>query len=244
MRLLFTSDLHLTRADSARRKLWVRFLDEIPQENDWLVLGGDIFDLFVGNKAVFCDAFADELDALKRALKRGVRLAYLEGNHDFHLQGVLANTPGDWRVEADAFTLDLEGVKIWVDHGDLVDPEDLGYRLLRVFSRSVFGRALVRLLPDLFFARFGEWSSRQSRKYNNLGRLPEARQEHTRRLFQAHASERLESGYDFVLMGHSHLPQEYRSASGGIYINLGYNSEKIPYLEIFGPGKYRQGAFL
>ena len=135
MRVFFLSDLHLEDGDADASERLSLFLRQLPQQNDILILGGDIFDLFVGNKQVFRRRHAKSIESIREVSSRGVIFHYLEGNHDFHFSGVFADC-SNICVHRGDFELSANGRRIWVSHGDLIDPEDTGYRLLRAVTKN------------------------------------------------------------------------------------------------------------
>jgi UDP-2,3-diacylglucosamine hydrolase len=222
MGFYFISDLHLRSAKEPVAQYLEKFLKTIPQPGDTLVLGGDIFDLFVGNKSAFKDAFSGVLAAIEACATRSIKIFYAEGNHDFQLSGIF--THQDIKICDDAFALEINARKIWIAHGDRIDPEDYGYKLLRFTTRTFLVRALIWILPNPWLRAIGQWSSRQSRKYNSVERLSSARSQRTRNLFIDYAAAKWAEGFDWVLLGHSHLADSQINGQQ-YYINPGFSDE-------------------
>jgi UDP-2,3-diacylglucosamine hydrolase len=238
MSAFFLSDLHLPLGPGEGSRRFADLLDQRLGAGDVLILGGDIFDLFVGDKKVFREGHAVAIAALRRAGARGVKTFYLEGNHDFHIAGALAQVPG-LEVCVEDFSLDVLGRQIWVSHGDLIDPTDKGYRFLRWLTRTLPLRALVGLLPGAWISGLGRASARQSRKYNSEARMSEEEQRRLRGLYQDFARERVAAGYEHVLVGHSHLLDQVDISAGsrrGEYVNLGYSHDFLRYAELGAGG--------
>lgn len=231
MSAYFLSDLHLPLGAGESSRRFADFLDQRLKAGDLLILGGDIFDLFVGDKKIFREGHSQALMALVRAGTRGAKIFYLEGNHDFHLAGALARVPG-LEVCTEDFSLDALGRQIWVSHGDLIDPTDTGYRFLRWLTRTPPLRLLVWLLPGAWLSGLGRASAKQSRKYNSEARMSEEEQRRLRGLYQEFARGRVAAGYEHVLVGHSHLRDQVEIVAGnrkGEYVNLGYDHGALPY---------------
>lgn len=236
MRVFFLSDLHLSSRESPATKRLVGFLREIPQAGDLLLLGGDIFDLFVGNKAVFREKFSAVIDGIQSAAHRGCIVHYLEGNHDFHMAQVF---DGQVKVHSDEFEVQALGRKILVSHGDLIDPEDTGYRFLRAALRNPILRFLVKIIPGAWIDGIGRKSSKESRKYTDAARV--GHHERLRKLYLDFAREQIERGAKHVLVGHSHLADQIVVADGGgrgEYLNLGFSSSALPYAELDGEKEF------
>jgi len=233
MRIYFSSDLHLHSTSHEQNERFLGFLENIPKSGDTLVLGGDIFDLFVGDKKIFRKRFAKILEAIRNVEKRACSVYYLEGNHDFHLKRIFRRQERLF-VMQDDFELKWGRKTFWICHGDQIDKEDYGYRVLRYITRSIWFRSFLKSIPDGFVKYAGELSSKTSRKYNNIESLPMDRRERTKKLFRDYARGKIAEGYDFVFIGHSHQADQKQfqfSGRFGEYINLGFSSDKILYAE-------------
>lgn len=233
MRVFYVSDVHLGSGQSEAARRFVQFLEEVPEARDAVVLGGDIFDLFVGDKKVFRKKFASVLKAIRGAGERGVTVYYLEGNHDFHLGGVFAKTP-NFHFRQDDFEFSVGKKQFYVSHGDLIDPEDKGYRFLRAATKNLGFRLFVQAIPNLMVDKIGNWSSRHSSKYTRSGGADPVKQKRIRKLYLEFAREKVQAGADFVLIGHSHLRDQIKIEEGsrkGEYLNLGFSADSLAYAE-------------
>lgn len=229
MVLYYLSDLHLRSPEEEAAQRFERFLREVPQPKDIVVLGGDIFDLFVGNKRLFKEKYKKLLEAMRGLADSGVTIYYLEGNHDFHLANVFSEHP-NILIKEDEFEISVFGRKLWISHGDLIDPEDTGYRFLRLITRSYLFRTILNWLPDDFVDIVGNWSSKTSRKYNHVPSVSSPSQERLRKLYFAFAREKVKQGYDHVLVGHSHIRDQLpikESTRLGEYVNLGFSADTL-----------------
>lgn len=237
MKAFFLSDLHLRDGGDEASQRFTKFLRTIPARGDLLLLGGDIFDLFVGNKKIFREKHAPVLAALRAAAENGVEIHYLEGNHDFHVQRAFGRLP-NFKVHADDFGVEWGGRKILISHGDMIDPDDSGYRLLRAVTRHFLFRAFVTLLPGRGIDAIGNASSKKSRQYNHEDAGGQAGRERLRALYANFAREKIGAGYAHVLVGHSHLSDQIELEIGekrGEYVNLGFSNQELRYAEL-GPG--------
>jgi UDP-2,3-diacylglucosamine hydrolase len=226
MPLLAVSDLHIHGPDDPLYGSLLALLRDRATPGDVVVLAGDIFDLFVGDKQVFVRRYSAFLAGLEEAASRGVRIHYIEGNHDFHVRGAFERFPGI-SVHGDGLSVELGGKRFYFDHGDRADRRDYGYRVLRGFFRSPVMKALVRAVPGTWLDRFGRASSRRSRgsKPALLEDLPRERLDRLRRVYRSYAAEKLAEGYDYVVMGHCHDLDEMSFTIGGRagqYVNVGY----------------------
>ncbi len=229
MNVFFVSDLHLTSDDPQAINRFASFVKTLPQPNDVLILGGDIFDLFIGAKEIFQAKFHRALEAIRQAAQGGVKVYYLEGNHDFYLAKVFADHQ-NIEVRAEDFPLELNGKKFFISHGDRIDPEDTGYHFLRFVTRSGWFRILVDIVPGVWIERIGNRSSQESRKYNNPQKGGPENQQRLRALYLDFAKEKIREGAQHVLVGHSHLRDQILVEEGGTkgeYLNLGFSSDLI-----------------
>jgi UDP-2,3-diacylglucosamine hydrolase len=226
MSLVVISDLHIWGSEDPLYHSLVSLVLERVQPGDTLVLAGDIFDVFVGNKKVFVQEYSRFIESLKTASERGVDVHYIEGNHDFLLKSVFAGCE-KVKVHSEAVSFAIEDKKFFVAHGDLANHQDYGYRILRAFLRSLFLRAVVVLVPGWFVKMVGQKSSKYSRNLTprNPGELPIERRERLRATYRSFAASKMTEGFDYIVMGHCHDLDEKMFKIGsrvGQYVNVGY----------------------
>jgi UDP-2,3-diacylglucosamine hydrolase len=223
MTFFAVSDLHIRDEHDPLYAPLVALFTERARPGDHVVLAGDIFDVFVGDKPEFTERYGAFIGAARDAAARGVHVYYVEGNHDFLMTRAL---PGV-RVHARAAELVIGGKRVFVGHGDLADARDWGYRALRVFFRSPLFRAFVHLAPRGWLSAIGRRSSRYSRGDDTglAAHLPRERLEALRCVYRSFAAERVREGFDFVVLGHCHDLDEKSFTLDGReaqYINVGY----------------------
>lgn len=242
MALYAVSDLHVLGAEDPLYRALLGILRDRAREGDTVVLAGDLFDLFVGNKQVFTGRYKEFFSELEAAGRRGVKIHYIEGNHDFHLRGAFAKLPG-FTLHSREFELELGGRRFFFAHGDLVDRKDYGYRALRAVFRSPVMKAAVSVMPDKWVEWVGAKTAGVSkgREHRQFTQLPPGRLEYLRNTYRSFAAERLANGYDFVVMGHCHDLDEKSFVIGsrsGQYINVGYPRAHGSFLS-WAPGDER-----
>jgi UDP-2,3-diacylglucosamine hydrolase len=228
------SDLHITSNSDAIYLATLRFLKSVPVSGDTVVLGGDIFDLFVGDKQLFRDRYSEFFTALRSLLGNGVEFHYIEGNHDFHLSGALERTSNPaMSVQLHHARVELEraGKRFLFEHGDLVDREDLGYLVLRATLRSPLIRAVVASAPSSLIDLIGQKSSEASSKRSRQPSLE--KREKIQLTYRNFAVTKLTQGFDYVVLGHCHQADHMRFQCGsrvGEYWNMGYPKESFEVL--------------
>lgn len=225
MTLYMISDLHISGADDPLYFSLIALIKR-SQSGDQVVLAGDIFDLFVGNKKVFRQRYSEFLDSVEKSSQRGVKLHYIEGNHDFHIREAFSKIDGI-QIYPHHLTVDCSGKRFYIEHGDTVDRTDLGYRVLRALFRSPVVSAFITVTPGSWLDHIGKWASRKSRENKStvVSDLPIVRREYLRHTYRSYAAEKLVQGFDFVVMGHCHDLDEMCFKIGnreGQYMNVGY----------------------
>lgn len=208
MRAWFLSDLHLRGAQDSRSKLLRSFLKRLANlelgEITDLFLVGDIFDLWVGSHKAFSDEYFELLQPLRTLIMSGVKVHYFEGNHDLHLKDY-------WEKELGVQVYDSpqifrwDALKVRVEHGDQMNPDDRGYLVLRKTLRTSFVKALVDVLPGAAIKAIGRSMSETSRSWTRM-EPTEAATERIRNLIETHVRKVYsEAPFDLLISGHVHV---------------------------------------
>lgn len=197
MRIVFIADSHAKGPDDPSQKQLSRFLESLsnnPPER--LVILGDLFDFWIGTSGLIYYRYLPVLAPLLKLRKLGTEITYLEGNHDFSLGPFFTEFLGA-EVHPDSTELSLDGKRIFLSHGDIVD-KSVTYRLWRGFLRSPFVKALAAVLPASILFTIASALSRKSRTYREESpRVEKALKDFTIKLAK--------SGYDGCVMAHSHM---------------------------------------
>ncbi|MCX7909162.1 MAG: UDP-2,3-diacylglucosamine diphosphatase [Ignavibacteria bacterium] len=224
----FISDVHLGYFSGERNKelenLLLSFFNQVSLNAKIIAIIGDLFDFWFDYKKVIPKHFYKVVSKLSELKEKGIEIVYLIGNHDFGHYEFFRKELGIEVYEKD-LTLELFGKKFYLSHGDGKIKNDYGYSVLKFILRNKVSRFLFRLVhPDL-----GIWlamrSSRKSRVYTN-----KRQKKNFDSLFEF-AKKKIDDGYDFVIMGHSHRA-EYKEYRQGIYVNLG-DWLSVPRVGIF-----------
>lgn len=209
MRDVFIADAHLLDpADENYRRLLI-FLDSLRGETRTLYLLGDVFEFWVGYRHVVFAPYVPLLETLRRLRETGTEIVCIEGNHDFHLGPYFEDVLG-CRILPDGGIVEIDGRKVYLGHGDLVNPDDRGYRLLRRTLRSRPLRWLMQAIPPDWTWGIARWASGQSRKRHAVKGarwLPET-------MLTNHAKQLFAAGCTTVVTGHFHLPLLKESEEG------------------------------
>lgn len=237
MNAIFLSDVHLRDSESLKTQLVIRFLQEVASRFERIYILGDLFDVWPGTNAYLVRTFRPVIQVLKKLVDDGHEVHYVEGNHDFQL--------GDYFIDSLRIQIHPEShVEVWggrrilMVHGDLANPKQIGYRALRKLLRSDLFHLGLRAIPDDFVFKVALQSSKFSRNYQK--RMPQS-ESSIRQIYRASSERLLKSGYDVVLMGHTHLPDDVTSRIEGRfcrYINIGDWVRHFTYLEFDGSEFY------
>jgi UDP-2,3-diacylglucosamine hydrolase len=226
--VVFLSDAHLGAEaldqEAARAERLYGFLDSLPGRASSLYIVGDLFDFWFEYRTAIPRQHFRTLAALSRLRDAGVAITYLNGNHDFWLGTFLSGTLGIRTVEG-AVTVEEQGRKLWVHHGDGLIGGDLGYKVLRSILRHPLCISVYGLLhPDLGIPlahAVSAWS-RTSRSEKPL--TPD-------RLWKEIGEPRWAEGYDGAIIGHFHHAFERRQDGRELFV-LGDWIENFTYLEL------------
>lgn len=225
MRAIFIADAHLRSPNDENYQKLLEFLDRQIGRLDGLFLLGDIFELWIGYRHVAFSSYIPILEKLRALNESGCRIHYVEGNHDFNLGPYFSETL-NCRIITEEEIVEWDGQKLWLCHGDLVNKELKGYRLLRAFWRSFPVRILAAVLPPDLVWKFGFWLSDKSGKYKKT----------TERGFDPFPlvlpyAEGCLKESDAFLCGHFHQPVLHGSSEGTTLI-LGDCINQYSYAEL------------
>lgn len=243
LRATFVSDLHLKTMEERNSQTLLRFLRSWHEGVDrptHLFLVGDIFDLWIGKHEFFIERFRPIVDALRSLVIQGVEVHFFEGNHDLYLRPFWECELGV-TVHEDRALFDLAGLKVRVEHGDLINPDDTGYLFLRAFLRTGAMKWLSGRLPASVVSAIGEHASRASREYTSTAK--ELPKDEIRRLIREHARlVYMEAPFDLIVTGHVHVADDHSFEVGGKQvrsINLGSWYDGPKALTLSADGKPR-----
>lgn len=219
----FMSDAHLSFDNSSAEDLIVRFLDKIKGEASHLYILGDLFDFWFEYKHAIPASYLKTLAGLLSLIESGTRVTYLPGNHDFWLGKYLERQV---RIKLADEHLDVvhHGKKIHLIHGDGLAYGDYGYRLLKKIFRFKPNIWLYKLLPVDLAYKLALCTSGASRQYTS-GKKNDLQG------YYDYATAKIKSGFDVVIMGHTHIP-EIKKINSGLYINSGDWIKKYSYVTL------------
>lgn len=214
---IFLSDAHFTGENRDNQDRLNRFLEEEGKNLSTLVLLGDLFEFWFGFEGYVYREYVPILEQLKSLSHRGVRIKYVEGNHDFCL-GPFFEEELRAEVYAEEMEETLGGKRVYIAHGDRVNPRDYEYRLFRRALKNRFSYAVMRWAGPALSMKVAKRLSARSQRKN-----PSRSSSHIP-IFRTFAMNKFREGIDVVILGHSHYPEEVLERIDGrekVYFNVG-----------------------
>ena len=214
----FISDIHLSFNDSVNEQKKLRylhsFLDNINTDAEALFVLGDLFDFWFEWYHVIPRYWFPVLHHFRNLIDSGVDIHLIKGNHDFYLGNYLQEEVGI-HCHDQSYVFSLNDKKIFISHGDGLARKDHGYRILKKIIRNPLSIFLYKtfLSADLGIM-LAKWTSRSSRSL-----MQKKKKYWSDEYFQV-ARKKFEQGFDFVILGHLHVP-EIRKQEPHVYVNLG-----------------------
>ena len=214
---IFLSDAHFTEENRDDQDRLIRFLEMERENLDTLVLLGDLFEFWFGFDGYIYEEYLPILEQLKSLSHGGVRIKYVEGNHDFSL-GTFFEEELRAEVYAEEMEETLDGKRVYIAHGDKVNTRDYEYRIFRRALKNRFTYALMRLAGPTLSMKVARRLSERSRRrnhYRSPGHIP---------IFRVFATKKFREGIDVVILGHSHYPEHVLERIDGrekAYFNVG-----------------------
>jgi UDP-2,3-diacylglucosamine hydrolase len=242
---IFISDAHFTGRDLGSMEEFLRFLDSEKNQIDHLVILGDLFEFFFGFKNFSSDekssAFTDYLPVfhkLRSLYAEGIQIKYFEGNHDFFLQSFFSEQFGmEVEVYPSGSKERLEEKRAFIAHGDLSNPRQWAYRTFRKILKNSLTYRLIHLAGPRISRQVAKKLSDMSyQKYHD------EEQPFPPPAFRAFAHQKFLEGFDLVILGHSHYPEEVEEWIDGrrrLYYNVGDWAAHRSFLRFTPPDRFQ-----
>ncbi len=233
----FIADAHLSEDDLLRQQKLIDFLESNRDRMSCLVILGDLFDFWFGFPDYIHPPYRPLCETLVSLTGSGIRLIYCEGNHDFSMGPFVTET-----LQGELYprfaTLELNGQRVWLGHGDGVDPRDLRYRIYRALLKNPIMYRLIQQLGPRRTWKIKEYLSNRSwmhRRQPMDQKIPP----------DVHfARERCRDGSDVVILAHTHRPAQETFVYNGrtcYYFNVGDWVEHFSYLSYSPEGGFVLG---
>ncbi len=175
-----------------------------------LILMGDIFDTLFGPIPYTLDGNQKMIDLLN-SIAQKIEVIYLEGNHDFCLEGVFENIK-IYPLASQPLSCKYNDKKILLAHGDF--GEDLGYKIYTSLIRNRFILTCLKYI-DLFGNHFIlkklDTYLQKKEDCNNF--------EGFERYITTRLDKRFSNSCDYFIEGHFHQNRSF-GVDDFTYINL------------------------
>lgn len=233
MRIATISDVHIKESGDAAELLLVKFLQHpLVQNCHYVALLGDIFDLMCGPHAIYLKQFEKVFKAIDGLHQKGVRIIYIEGNHDVHLKKLFAKKwkNGEVILSQSAIELQENSFRYYLSHGDDHEVDNESYQKYKRFIFSAPLRFVANyLLPYSLLEFIGRKASQKSRKRGSEKFNVDIVRERFRKGVEIN-----NPVADIIIGGHSHVKDSYTLKSGAVYLNNGYALHEKVFIYVDG----------
>ncbi len=217
-RAWFCSDLHLDGGDPGGVERACAFVDHALAEGcDGLFLLGDVFKAWLGTNSLRDAGLAPFLQRLAGAVRAGVRVVLLHGNHDFLLGRHLEQALG---VEVPGRSVDviLGGRRAHLSHGDEYCTGDVDYQRLHRVLRFGPLKGLLAGLPHAWQVRLAnriQGASTEATAHKSMIEMS---------IVDAEVERRLSAGADVAVCGHVHSARDAELEHGRLVVMADFES--------------------
>ena len=223
------SDIHLGTYGCHAKEL-VHYLKSISPQ--LLILNGDVIDGWQFSKSYFPAAHMQVIKEILDLLSQGTRVVYITGNHDEILRRYSDLSLGNFQL-ADKLVIEMNGKKTWIFHGDVFDATTKGGAkiIAKLGGVGYDWLILANRFINWMLAGLGQPKMSLSKKVKN-GVKKAVRWIADFELTAAELA--IEKGYDYVICGHIHQPQQkvIGTEKGNVtYLNSGDWIENLTALE-------------
>ena len=204
------SDAHYSSHHRPELKSLFQEIDSGRLTPSQLILMGDIFDTLFSPIPYTLDANRDMIELLNSIAKK-IEVVYLEGNHDFCLEGIFENIR-TYPLESQPLTCKYEDKRVLLSHGDF--SEGLGYKIYTSLIRSRFMLCILKyidILGNHFILKKLDEYLQTKEDCNNF----EAFEEY----ITARLEKRFSNRCDYFIEGHFHQNRSFK-VGDFTYINL------------------------
>ncbi len=222
--IYFASDVHLgapsIKNHREHEKNFVSWLDSIKPTTAQLYLMGDIFDFWFEYHHVVPRGFTRFLGKIAEFTDAGIPVHFFTGNHDIWVFNYLPSEIGV-QVHRKPFTVDLNGKKFYLAHGDGLGPYDKSYnRLKKIFTNKTLQWFFARLHPNFAIAFARRWSA-HSRLKNESAEESKFLGEDKEWLMLYAKDILKKEHFDYFVFGHRHIDLHQPIGQNSEFVYLG-----------------------
>ncbi|MCK4835621.1 MAG: UDP-2,3-diacylglucosamine diphosphatase [Candidatus Aminicenantes bacterium] len=214
----FISDIHLSFNDGEmeqKKRINLHgFLDFIQRDAKELFILGDLFDFWFEWYHVIPKYWFPVLHHFKKLIDSGITINLIKGNHDFYPGKYLQKEVGI-QCHDESHIFSIGNKKFFISHGDGLAKKDRGYRILKKIIRNPLSIFFYKtfISADLGI-KLAKWTA-----HSNRTLIGKKKNYWSEEYFQF-ARDKFEEGFDYVILGHLHVPT-IRKEKDHIYVNCG-----------------------
>ena len=225
------SDLHLGTYGCNAKEI-VNYLKSISPQI--LILNGDIIDGWQFKKSYFPVANMQLIKEIMNLLSKGTRVIYITGNHDEMMRRYSDLQIGDFQL-TDKLVMEINGKMTWVFHGDVFDATTKGSAklLAKLGGQGYDLLIMINSFINWCLSLMGKEKMSFSKSVKNGVKKAVS---WINNFEQTAAELAIENGYQYVICGHIHQPQQrlVTTDKGSVtYLNSGDWIENLTSLEYY-----------
>ncbi|MBD64114.1 MAG: hypothetical protein CME62_02830 [Halobacteriovoraceae bacterium] len=228
MQVSFFSDLHIKfPGDEASNLVENLFNNPYFLKSSHVIFLGDIFDILIGEHDQYFDRYDVFFKGILNLLERGIKVTYLEGNHDFHVKNSMesffrknSHHSHLFEYKKEGFYLEISGKNYYVCHGDEVDYTNEAFkRWKNIYTSRPFQILVNNIVPYKMIKLIGDRASQNSKsrgsKTFDYSHAKQKYREGAKQLIQ-------EKNVQGVICGHTHIQENHVYSDGAVYLNSGF----------------------
>ena len=224
---IFVGDAHFAFGDDERRERFIQFIKNNKASMTNLVIMGDLFDFWFGfsDLSSLMQEYGSLIHLFQDVRNHGVKVMYLEGNHDFQIGSYIRDELGV-EVHPCSAEIELNGSRVYLAHGDRATP-GLTNKISSFLLKNGLTYKVISWLGPKFVINMAKKMSANSRR---RGRQHASEVALSVRNF---AVKKIAEGYDTVIMAHTHIPEAMTVERGeaiGSYYNVGNWTKDFSYV--------------
>lgn len=206
-KIYFVSDAHLgstleVNARAHEKKL-TDWLEMAGKDATKIYLLGDIFDFWYEYETVVPKGFVRFFGKVAELIDAGIEVHFFTGNHDIWAFSYFEKEIG-MIVHKSAVTTSFFGKKFFLAHGDGLDSQEKGFRLISKIFHSPVAQKLFSYVPPRLGQKLGFAWSRKSRMHI-LQQDNSFKGEDKEELVRFSKKYIRENPVDYLIFGHRHL---------------------------------------
>jgi len=221
MKMVFFGDTHLKKKKKRKARLVEAFLRDVCADADMIFILGDLFEFYHGYEGYIYPWYRGVVDTFKAMTAQGKSGYFFEGNHEFGMGPFFETYTGIQCVKH--LTMDIEGKRTFVSHGD----EFFNNAVTRALKTPLTYGVMELFGPRLSWKIAMGLSAVISKK--KKGHNPRVKDK-----FREYARQKLDEGYDAVILAHSHISDHVEFGSGKtkkVYLNTGDLMRQYTYVD-------------